>query len=59
MYSSYMPMILSEIEKLKLENSNLRGQVAEYREIVAELSEQLKKYKRPIEIKETFVKDKT
>ena len=46
-------MILTEIERLKLENSNLKGQVAEYREIVAELSEQLKKYKQPIEIQET------
>lgn len=40
-----MPMILNEIEKLKLENSNLKGQIAEYREIVAELSNQLKEYK--------------
>jgi len=53
-----MPMILNEIEKLKLENSNLRGQVAEYREIVAELSEQLKKYRQPIEIQETSARDR-
>ena len=53
-----MPMILSEIEKLKLENSNLRGQVAEYREIVAELSEQLKKYKKTIDIREISAEDK-
>ena len=51
-------MILNEIEKLKLENANLRGQVAEYREIVAELSEQLKKYRQPIEIQETSAKDR-
>lgn len=53
-----MIKILSEIEKLKLENSNLRGQIAEYREIVAELSEQLKKYKQPIDIQETSGKDR-
>lgn len=53
-----MPRILTEIEKLKLENSNLKGQIAEYREIVAELSEQLKRYKEPIAIKEISAKGK-
>lgn len=53
-----MIKILSEIEKLKLENSNLRGQIAEYREIVAELSEQLKKYKQSINIRETSEADR-
>ena len=50
-------MILTEIEKLKLENSNLKGQIAEYREIVQELSEQLKKHKESIEIQEISEKD--
>lgn len=53
-----MPRMLTEIEKLKLENSNLKGQVAEYREIVAELSDQLKKHKETIDIQEASETDK-
>ena len=53
-----MVKILSELEKLKLENSNLKFQVAEYREIVAELSAQLKQKKDTGEFKKSFEADK-
>lgn len=40
-----MVKILTETEQLKIKVSNLEFQIKEYQEIVAELSEQLKKLK--------------
>jgi predicted RNase H-like nuclease (RuvC/YqgF family) len=49
---------LSEIERLKLENTNLKGQIAEYREIVAELSAQLREHKDTENFNKSFETDK-
>ena len=53
-----MVKILSEIEKLKLENSNLKFQISEYQQIVAELSAQLKEHKDTKDFNKSFEADK-
>jgi predicted RNase H-like nuclease (RuvC/YqgF family) len=49
---------LSELEKLKLENSNLQLQITEYQQIVAELSAQLKEHKDTADFNRSFETDK-
>ena len=53
-----MVKILNKIEKLQLENSNLKFQITEYQQIVKELSDQLKKYKTDNKIKSLSAEDK-
>ena len=53
-----MTKILTDLQKLQLENSNLRFQITEYQQIVAELSAQLKEYKDTADFNRSFETDK-
>lgn len=53
-----MTKILTDIQKLQLENSNLRYQITEYQQIIEELSAQLKEHKDTTEFNRSFETDK-